>query len=206
MPSFRALFALPAVVALNLFAVACDVEGDPNDNEGELITTVELTFSPLDGGDDVVATWADVDLDGTPDVDAISLADDTAYTLSVRFLNEAQEPADDITEEVDGESAEHQVFITGDVVDSEATGANADAIVEVRYADTDAGGLPVGLTHDVQTLTAGDGTLTVTLRHLPEQGGAATKVAGLAEDAASSGLSSLPGDSDADVDFDIAVQ
>jgi hypothetical protein len=48
--------------------------------------------------------------------------------------------------------------------------------------------------------------LTVTLRHLPPENETAVKVAGLAEDAAASGIESLPGDTDVSVDLDVEVQ
>lgn len=192
-----------ALLALTL--LACTDTTTPEDtNEGELITTVELTFTPVAGGDDITATWADAGGDGNPEIDAITLVEGEAYDLGIRFLDELSDPAEDITAEVADEAEEHQVFITGDAVDSPATD-NTDAPITVVYADTDANGLPIGLEHAVTASTAGTGELTVTLRHLPAEGDTPVKVDGLAEDVASGGFASIAGDTDAQVTFDLTV-
>ncbi|MEZ4237059.1 MAG: hypothetical protein R3F59_13080 [Myxococcota bacterium] len=122
------------------------------------------------------------------------------------FLNELEDPAEDITLEVDAESDQHQVLFLGSGVQSPATGDNAAAVVAIDYADTDANGLPVGLDDDVTTLGAGAGELRVVLRHMPPQDGEPVKVAGVAEDVASGGIGAAPGDSDVDVTFPVTVQ
>lgn len=174
-----------AILALG----ACtDPENPEETNEEEVITTVELT---LDGETYV---WADIEQDGSPLVDDIVLAADSTYTLDVRFLNELEDPAEDITEEVDAESHEHQLFFT------------TDGPFTYAYDDADANGLPVGLSGTLSTGSAGTGMLGVLLRHLPEQDGAAQKVAGLEDTFAADGPSALPGGSDADVSFAITVE
>ena len=104
-----------------LFTGACkDVEGDDHDHhdhEHEVITTVELTFTPQTGGDAVVATWADREDDGNPVVDDIvlNILDAEVYDLSVSFWNELEDPAEDVTPEIADEADEHQVFFTSSV-------------------------------------------------------------------------------------------
>ena len=186
-------------------ADAADGLGGGEEGE-EVITTVALTFKPVSGGAAVEATWADPENDGSPVIDDIVLSDTEDYTLAVSFLNEIEDPAEDITEEVDAESDQHQVFFTGTGVESPATGENAGAVVSQAYDDTDANGFPIGLASSVVTLGVGSGTLTVTLRHLPPENDTPVKTGTLADDVAAGGIESLPGETDASVDFALAVQ
>jgi hypothetical protein len=199
--SVRALL-LP-VIAL---VVACSDTSKPEEtNEEEVITTVTLTFTPAGGDAAVTASWSDVDGDGTPTVDGISLSDASDYTLTVAFLNELEDPAEDITTEVAAESDEHQVFLTGTAVSGPASTASG-AFLAHTYADADANGLPVGLENTVATSGTGSGSLIVTLRHLPVEGGVALKTEGLAEQVASDGLGAIPGASDVSVEFAVTVE
>lgn len=190
-----------------LLATACkDVEETPSATDPvEVITTVVLTFTPDGGGSALTFTWADPEDDGGPVIDDVVLPSG-AYTLDVAFLNELEEPAEDITEEVADEADQHQVFFTGSGVEGPATGLNASAVITHAYADTDVDGLPVGLENDIETVQAGTGELTVTLRHVPPEDGAAVKVEGLAEAVADGGFGSIGGDNDAQVTFPVEVQ
>ena len=194
-----------------VFSVACggdDVETpDEGENEQEVITTVRLTFMPT-SGTNVVAEFLDADGDGgnAPTIDDIQLTNGMNYTLSVAFENALETPAEDITEEIEEEDAEHQVFFFGSAVTGPANPNNNAAVLSHAYTDQDAGGLPVGLANTIEAVQAGSGTMTVMLRHLPEQAGTAQKVAGLAGDLATSGEAALPGDVDAQVDFQVTVQ
>lgn len=189
-----ALFIAPFLAA----ACGSDVDNPDPDNENEVITTVTLRFAPQGGGAAVEATFKDPDGDGgaAPTVDDISLTAGSTYALTLTFLNELETPAEDITGEISEEDDEHQIFFTGSAVGT---------ALAHSYDDMDANGNPVGLTNTV-VASAGMGQLTVTLRHLPPVGDAATKVAGLAEQAATGGVSGLPGDSDASVTFEVTVQ
>jgi hypothetical protein len=181
-----------------LFLLACkDTEHPHEHNEGEVITTVGLSFAPASGGEALLATWADPESDGSPVVDPIVLSDADNYTLSVSFLDELEDPPEDITREIEEESDEHQVFFTG---------SSLGPVVTQTYEDTDAGGLPVGLENTITTVAAGTGTFVVTLRHLPPENDTPVKVEGLAEQATRDGLESLPGDSDVSVTFELTVQ
>lgn len=181
-------------------------DGPGQDEEGEVITTVVLTFTPQAGGDVLEVSWADPENDGSPVIDDILLADADDYDVTVAFLNELEDPAEDITAEIEDEAEEHQVFFTGSAVEGPATGTNASAVVQHAYADEDAGGLPVGLDNTFTTLGVGTGQLTVTLRHLPPENGADVKVAVLAEDVAAGGFASIGGDNDVEITFDVEVQ
>lgn len=193
---------------LLLFTGACsDVEDDHDHDhdENEVITTVVLTFTPDAGGDDLTFSWADPEDDGSPVIDDIVLPS-ADYTLSVAFLNELEDPAEEITEEIEDESDAHQVFFTGSGVQGPATGTNANAVITHAYADTDANGMPIGLTNTITSLQTGTGEFTVTLRHMPEEDSTPVKTSSAAEDVASGGFSAIGGDDDALVTFPIEVQ
>lgn len=189
----RTLF--PWALPFTLLGACADVEDHDHDpNEGEVITTVELTFSPP-AGDAIVATWADPENDGSSIVDNITLDAGTSYALAVRFLNELASPAEDITAEVADEATEHQVFFTGTALDG------ASAFLTHAYDDADDNGAPIGLQSTVTADAAGSGTLIVTLQHMPPVDGTAVKTDDLADDVAASGLGALPGEPDASVTF-----
>ena len=200
---------------MNRFAIALllpvalagcpDIENpDDNINDGEVITTVELTFTPAAGAA-LVFTHADPENDGAPVIDPIVLPVG-AWTLGVRFLNALEDPAEDITVEVQAESDEHQVLVYGSGVASEATGDNAAALAAIGYDDEDTNGLPVGLAHTVDATTAGTAELQVMLRHLPPENGTAAKNDAVAANFASGGSTAIGGDVDADVTFPFTVQ
>jgi len=197
---------LKLVLPLSLLAACADVANPDEVNAEEVITTVALTFTPASGGAAIEAAWADPENDGSPVIDDIVLSDADDYTLAVSFLNELEDPAEDITEEVHAESDQHQVFFTGTAVSSPATGENPDAVISQAYDDTDANGFPIGLASSIVTLGVGSGTLTVTLRHLPPENDTPVKTGTLADDVAAGGIESLPGETDASVDFAIEVR
>ncbi|MEC7946450.1 MAG: hypothetical protein VX265_02715 [Myxococcota bacterium] len=206
-------YILPLAFA---FTTACsDVEdpgGDGHDDhhghEHEVMTTVELTFSAADGTGDLVFEWVDIDDNADPVIEDIELSSASDYKLSLRFLNELEDPAEDITPEIRSEADEHQVFIFGSAVDGPATGANPEALVSHEYdaSDVDGDGNPVGLLNDIATIQAGTGEFKVALRHLAYQNDRPVKTATLAEDMAADGLSTLPGANDVSVTFNIEVQ
>ncbi|MFK7927556.1 MAG: hypothetical protein AB8H79_05180 [Myxococcota bacterium] len=192
---------------LCLALLGCNDTNTPDpDDEQEVITTVVLTFTPSEGGDPVVARWADPEQDGDPAIDDIELVLGTDYSLDVEFLDEASTPAEDITEEVKEEGDEHQVFITGNAIAGPATLATADVPLTHAYDDTDGNGNPIGLENSIEATEAGSGVVTITLRHLPEQDGTPIKTADLASEVASSGFGTLPGDNDVQVSFNATVQ
>lgn len=196
------------LMSLLVFSVACgDVEDphDHHDHENEVITTVELTFSTA-GADSFTATWADPENDGSPVVDDIRLTMGTDYDVTVRFLNGLESPAEDLTAEISDEADQHQVFFTGTAVRGPATSENAEAVVEHAYGDEDPNGFPLGLDNDLSTLGTGDGTLVVTLRHLPPESGNVVKGESTAADVAAGGFGSIGGDNDANVTFSLFVE
>ena len=120
--------------------------------------------------------------------------------------HELEDPAEDITPEIEDEGDEHQVFFTGSAVQGPATGPNPAAVVEHAYADTDADGLPLGLDNTLTTLGVGAGELVLTLRHLPLENDQPVKVAGMAEDVAEGGFGAIGGDNDVQITFNLEVE
>lgn len=189
-----------SVIPLALL-VACEA-GEDGDNEMEVITTTTLTFTPTGGGADVVAIATDPDNSGDLMIDDITLSDAEDYTLTLEFFNDLE--GEDITEEVEEEDDEHQVFLTGSVISGPASDV-AGAPLSHTYDDMDGDGDPLGLTNTIMTDGTGSGTLNVVLRHLPPEGGTEVKVAGLAELVASGGFGSIGGENDVDIDFNVTV-
>jgi hypothetical protein len=151
------LYILPLFV---LTLISCDPDDPDPVNEEEVITTLTYTLQPTAGGSPVVFSFRDIDGDGglDPMISAGSLAANTEYNGSVTLLNETEDPAEDITEEVREEDDEHQLFYV-------ISGANANII----YLDQDGDGNPLGLMTRLTTGEASTGTITVILRHEPDK-------------------------------------
>ena len=176
-----ALLVIPTI-----FSTSCSNDDTPV-NEEEVITTVRTTLTG--GGQVITLTSRDLDGDGpnTPVVTVSgNLVAGTTYTGSTTFLNELENPAEDITVEVEEEGADHQVFYQ-----------LPSSIGTVTYTDTDANGKPIGLNFTLVAGTSGStGTLTVTLKHLPNK--TATGVA-------AGDITNAGGNTDAAVTFSVAV-
>ena len=169
-----------------LFSTSCSNDDAPV-NEEEVITTVRTTLTG--GGQVITLTSRDLDGDG-PNAPVVTVSGNlvagTTYTGSTEFLNELKDPAEDITIEVQEEGADHQVFYQ-----------LPSSIGTVTYTDTDANGRPIGLNFTLVAGTSGTtGTLTVTLRHLPNK--TATGVA-------AGDITNAGGNTDAAVTFSVAV-
>lgn len=160
------LKVVPVVFFTALLFTACS--NDDNDalpeevNEEEVITTMTVTLSPEGDGADIILATTDLDGDGpNPPVIDISgnLTAGTTYSGNIVLLNETVTPADNITEEVEEESNEHQFFYTSD----------ADLDVTTAYGNNDADGNPLGTEFSLTAGAASTGTLTFTLRHEPKK-------------------------------------
>lgn len=179
------------LVALALITIvtftSCSNDDDPAPvNEEEVITTVRVTLTG--GGQVVTLTSRDLDGDG-PNAPTITVSGNlianTTYTGAVEFLNELESPAGNITEEVEEEGADHQVFYQ----------ANA-ALGTFTYSDTDVNGKPIGVVFSYIAGNATNGNLTVTLRHLPNKS---------ASGVASGDITNAGGTTDAEVTFPVVV-
>jgi hypothetical protein len=154
MKKFSFYFVLTALATLSL--VSCKKDDAPDD-ENELITTVLLTFTSEEGGVSSTFAWRDLNLSGSPSIETINLSAGIAYTLTVSVLDETKNPAEDITEEIEEEDDEHQIFFF----------ANPGGLMSLDYLDTDKNDLPVGLKMRVVAGSTGNGTLRAVLKHAP---------------------------------------
>ena len=197
---------LSALSLLFALSACSDVEDSSRDETiNEVMTTVVLNFT-ADDGTELEFVWADPDNTANPSIDTIVLSDAADYTLSLSFLNELENPTEDVTPEIADEDDQHFVFITGSAVTGPATKDNPNAVVEHLYADEDDNGLPVGLDNDILTLAPGEGEFTVTLRHMPPQNKRVVKTADAPELVATEGLSAIGGSNDVAVTLPITVE
>lgn len=173
--SFR-LFAL--LFAASLLVTSCDDDDDVPEpaNEPEEITTITLTLSPAGGGSDIVVSWKDLDGDGgtAPTIDDLVLFEDETYTYTLTFLNENESPAGDVTEEIEEEGEEHQIFIVPDPASESDYTGGTELGPEIAYTDTDENGCYVGLTGTISFSSSGEGELRIVLKHQPGASGKAS--------------------------------
>ena len=129
--------------------------------------------------------YQDLDGDG-PDAATVtvsgSLNANTTYDGSIVLLNETEDPAENITEEIEEEDLDHQFFYT--------VGSGLDVAAE--YGDADSQGNPLGLSFILNTGVASSGGLTFTLRHEPNK--------------PNTGLENAGGETDIEVTFDVTVE
>jgi hypothetical protein len=184
-------FMLVATGALVLTVSGCkkDDHDHDHDNEQELITTVNVVFTPAGGGTPVTFSFVDLDGDGgnAPVITNGTLAANTSYTVATTFLNESETPAEDITEEVRAEGKEHQVFY------QVQSGLN----LTVTYNDADADNRPIGLINNAAAGAASTGSLTVVLRHEPNKAAA---------NVANGNIANAGGETDVEVTFNVTIQ
>jgi hypothetical protein len=182
------LFTLLFTTGILLYSCSDDEEPVPV-NEEEVITTMTITLAPQSGGSPVFLQTRDLDGDG-PNAPVVSvsgpLSSGQVYNGSIELLNETESPAENITEEVEEEDAEHQFFFL--------TGGSLD--LDTDYADVDSNGNPVGLSFTVTAGVAGSGTLTVVLRHLPDK-----EASGVSD----GDISNAGGETDVSQDFSVEI-
>lgn len=172
---------------LLLTLTGCAKEEPIIPNEEELITTVKITFTPSQGGDARVFQYQDLDGEGgnAPTVTAEALQANTAYNMSVEFQNESTDPVDNITDEVQEEGVDHQLFYS-------FTGG----IGTLVYADQDDNGNPIGLQNTFTTGNASTGNMTLTLKHQPDKNAAGVK---------NGDITNAGGETDVEVTFYVEV-
>lgn len=178
---------LATAIFATVLLVSCSNDDDTPEpvNEEEVITTLTVTLTPSGGGTPITLQTRDLDGDGpNPPVVTVSgdLSAATTYNGSIVVLNETESPAEDITEEVEGESEEHQFFYT--------TGGGLDVTTE--YDNFDGNGNPLGTEFVLTAATASSGTLTFTLRHEPTK--------------PNTGLGDAGGETDIAATFNVTVQ
>ena len=140
---------------------SCDKDEDEQpQNESELITTVMLMMQEEGTTNVVTATFRDPDGEGgnPPTLfEEIVLKPNAVYNTSITVLDESKTPPDNVTEEIEEESDDHQFFYT----------PTAGLNIVVTYDDKDDNNIPVGLKTIITTGGASTGKLKVTLKHQP---------------------------------------
>ena len=178
-----------ALLAIAMVSCSDDDATPEPVNEEEVITTVILTLTP-ESGEEVILTTQDFDGDGPNEpVTTISgsFAENTQYQGVVQFLNETEDPAEDITEEVEEEADEHQVFYTT------SEGLN----ITTTYLDFDDNDNPLGVNITLETGAASSGSLTVTLIHEPNKS---------AEGVSDGDITNAGGETDITTTFNVSIQ
>lgn len=188
------IFAISILFSLLITACNNDDDITPTPvNEQELITTVLLTFTPVNGGNDIIFIYQDMDGAGPtpPEITEGKLSANTTYNVSTLLLNETKEedltnPEYNITIEVAEEGAAHQMFYRINGSDLSFT-----------YADKDVNNKPIGIKAKATTGDASNGNLTVTLRHMPDKNAAGVETGD---------ITNAGGETDIEVTFDIIVE
>jgi len=176
-----------ATVLFTILLASCskDNETPKAVNEEELITTLKVTLVPVSEGNTIVLTTRDLDGDG-PNEPEITISSNliagVTYNGTIEFLDETKSPADNITEEVEEEADEHQIFYT--------IGSGLDVAVTATNLDSE--GNLLGTEFELTANTASSGPLTFTLRHEPTK--------------PNDGLSSAGGETDIEATFSITVE
>lgn len=177
---------LPILLMLLVTVASCSKDDDPLPeavNEEEVITTMEVTLTS--GASVITLKTQDLDGDG-PNAPVVTvsgnLAAGTTYDGVMKFLNELESPAENITEEVEEEDLDHQVFFT--------VGSGLDVTTE--YSNNDSAGNPLGTQFKLIAGSASSGNLTFTLVHEPTK--------------PNTGLASAGGETDIDATFSITIE
>ena len=160
-----------------------DLDDDQHDHEEEVITDVKLTFTDQAGILPAQTfTFSDPDGVGGNDpvvFDTIQLADSNVYIVSVAFWNGSEDPAEDLTSEVEEEKDEHLLCFN-----------QGGAVLTIELTDLDNNNLPVGLASKWTTGAAETGSVIVALKHQPD-----------VKDGTCS-----PGETDIEVNFPLKIQ
>ena len=171
-----------------VFAIGCKDDDPEPENEEELITTVIVTMHDHSTMTDYVQTFTDLDGDGgdAPVITTTDIPANKTFDVTVQFLNEQENPAEDITEEVKEEDDEHQVFFI-------VSGLN----LTHQYEDEDGDGNPLGVDNTMESGDASTGTLRVVLRHEPDKN---------ASGVSDGDITNAGGETDIDVTFSFDIQ
>ena len=151
-----------------------------------MITTVTVTL--VNGSNTIILKSQDLDGNG-PNSPVVTVSGNldanSTYLGTIEFLNELENPAEDITLEIKEEGVDHQIFYQ-----------LANSLGSFSYDDVDDNGDPIGVEFTLSTGNAGSGTLTVTLRHEPNKD---------ASGVSSGDITNAGGSTDAQINFPITV-
>ncbi len=185
------IFIMSCCVTLLVGMASC--KKDPViENEEELITDVELQLIPNGSFETVTCRFSDADGDGgnTPViVTSGTLKAGVVYDGFITLKNSIANPKQDITQEILDEAEDHQLFY---VLSPSLSGA-----LSVSYSDQDLLNYPIGLKTIFRPSKAGNGGITVILKHLPEKSAPGVSLG----DPANAG-----GETDVEVTFQVTIE
>lgn len=175
------------VIAALTFAITSCKKDKVEANNNEVLTTVQLNFTPAGGGTALSYKWEDLDGPGgaNPVIDMITLAASKTYTVQVLLYDKTKTPVVVTSDEVRKEAVDHRFYF------EPAAGSN----ITVSNLDSDPNGIPLGLMSTWTTGSAATGTMKITLRHYANGGKAASDL-----------VSSTKSSTDAEVTFSTKVQ
>jgi hypothetical protein len=147
------LFAIGVIIS------SCKKFEAGENNDEEVITTMNLYFSPVGGGASIVYSFDDADGPGgiLPSQSEIVLAANTSYNVKLELLNKTTSPPDTVTNDVLEEAEAHRFYYT----------PSAGNNITVTNLDVDGNAAPLGISSTWTTSAPATGTLTVALRHYP---------------------------------------
>jgi hypothetical protein len=183
--SYLKIAGLSACAALMI--TSCKKEkAAAEENDNELITTVQVKLTEEGTSNANTYLWTDIDGAGgtAPSVDDIVLKPNTVYQAQISFLDESKTPAQNITTEIEDESDVHRLYFAP----TTATG------ITVSGLDNDANNIPLGLNSTWTTTAAATGSIKITLRHYANGG-----------KEASDPVSSSKSSTDAEVEFPVTI-
>lgn len=141
----------------SLLLSSCKKDSVGEENDEEVITTMQLTFIPQGGGATVTYKFDDPDGPGgaVATQDQIVLGANKTYNVALQLLNKTLTPVEDITLEVAAEPEAHRFYY------EPSAGSN----ITVSGLNNDPAGMPLGITSIWTTTATATGTVKVTLRH-----------------------------------------
>lgn len=153
----KILYSAVFLCSASLFFTSCKKDKPEEPNEEEVITTLLVKLTPVTGGATLQYKFEDIDGPGgaAATIEEIVLAPSTVYDAELLLLNKTVSPADTISNEVAEEADAHRFYYEVE------GGAN----LSIGNYDTDANGIPVGLTSRWTTGAVSTGKLQITLRH-----------------------------------------
>lgn len=155
--------ALLTIAAIGLLITSCKKD-KAEENDNEVITTVELHLTPA-GGSMLTYKWEDMDGPGgaNPIIDAVTLAPNKVYNTEIFVYDKTKTPINVTSDEIRNEAIDHRFYF------EPSAGSN----ITVAGLDNDPNGIALGLKSVWTTGAIASGTIKITLRHY-ENGGKAT--------------------------------
>lgn len=175
------------VIAAFALAITSCKKDKVEANDNEVITTVQLNFTPAGGGTALSYKWEDLDGPGgaNPLIDMVTLAANKTYSVQLILQDKTKNPVVIISDEVRTEAVDHRFYF------EPSTGSN----ITVSGLDNDPNGTPLGLISTWTTGAAATGTIKITLRHYENGGKASSDL-----------VSSTKSSTDAEASFNTKVQ